>query len=154
MSIEEDIKQSKFKNPYQKLAVNIMYTHSWLINYLQAIFKAENITNQQYNILRILRGSQHEPLSTMQIRERMMDKMSDTSRMVDRLVLKRLVTKRINPDDNRLVEIRITHEGLHLLSRLDGIEDKIAQLLNNLSTEEALQASNLLDKIRSKKPLP
>jgi hypothetical protein len=91
MSIEKDIHQVKFVSSRQKAMVNILYTYGWVIERIKNILSSENITHQQFNILRILRGSFPTPLSTLQIRERMLDKMSDTSRIVDRLVVKGLV---------------------------------------------------------------
>ena len=85
MDIEKEIQQSNFRNEFQKLAINLMYTANWLNERISRMLLKEEITQQQYNILRILRGSDH-PLSTLQIRERMLDKMSDTSRIVDRLI--------------------------------------------------------------------
>jgi DNA-binding MarR family transcriptional regulator len=93
MGIEKDIQQAKFRNPHQKAAINIIYTLSWMRDKTKCIFESEGITPQQFNILRILRGSFPEPLSTLQIRERMLEKMSDTSRIVDRLMAKRPVKK-------------------------------------------------------------
>ncbi len=151
MTIENEIKQQVFKNPYHKLAVNLMFTHSWFMSYVKGFFKKESITPNQYNILRILRGSSPRPLSTLQIRERMMDKMSDTSRLVDRLVIKKLVTKKVSKADNRLVDVEITQNGLRVLMKLDDIEGKIASMFKNLSVEEALHLSNLLDKLRTNK---
>lgn len=147
MTIEERIKQRQFKNAYHKLAVNLMYTTNQLESYLKEIFKQEEITLQQYNILRILRGSKPNPLSTMQIRDRMMDKMSDTSRIVDRLLAKKLVTKKVCVDDNRLVDVCISEKGLQLLQKLDDIEGKVAVFLANISETEAGALSDLLDKI-------
>lgn len=149
MTIEEQIGQRQFKSAYHKLAVNLMYTTSRLEAFLKDIFKEGEITLQQYNILRILRGSKPTPLSTLQIRERMMDKMSDTSRIVDRLVIKKLVSKKVCPNDNRLVDVHITEKGLTLLKKFDDIEEKIAIFLGNVSQKEADQMSNLLDKIHS-----
>jgi len=126
-----------------------MYTTSQLESYLKEIFKKEEITLQQYNILRILRGSRPNPLSTMQIRDRMMDKMSDTSRIVDRLLLKKLVTKKATAGDKRLVDVRITKKGLLLLQKLDTIEDNVSVFLANLSEAEANHISDLLDKINN-----
>lgn len=147
MTIEERIKQSRFKNAHHKLAVNLMYTTNKLESFLKEVFKKEEITLQQYNILRILRGSRPNPLSTLQIRERMMHKMSDTSRIVDRLLMKKLVTKKVSADDNRLVDVRITEKGLKLLQNLDDIEDKLTGFMANLTDTEAATLSNLLDKI-------
>ena len=150
MTIEDEIKQTEFISPYQKLALNLINSCRKLEFFLKGNFKKEGLTMQEYNILRILRGSQPTPLSTLQIRERMMDKMSDTSRIVDRLLLKKLVTKKMSPADNRLVEIRITGKGLDVLKKLDTIDQSIDNFLSDLSKEEALQLSNLLDKIHPK----
>jgi DNA-binding MarR family transcriptional regulator len=150
MTIEEEIKQSKFLSSYQKLAFNIIHSSRWLENFLKKRFSEHGLTMQQYNILRILRGSRPNPLSTLQIRERMIDKMSDTSRIVDRLILKKLVTKKISPADSRLVEVRITEKGLQLLAQLDDTDEKIASFLANLTEDEAALVSNLLEKMHSK----
>src|SRR3712207_9432786 len=111
MSIEKDIRQAKFVSPKQKAMVNILFTYGWIIEKIKNFLSREDITHQQFNILRILRGSHPKPLSTLQIRERMLDKMSDTSRIVDRLVLKGLVKKTICPTDKRLVDVIITEKG-------------------------------------------
>ena len=92
MGIEKDIQQTNFRNEFQKMGINIIYTANWLNEKIGQILSTEDITQQQYNILRILRGSD-TPLSTLKIRERMLDKMSDTSRIVDRLIVKGLVEK-------------------------------------------------------------
>lgn len=147
MTIEERIKQNQFKHSYHKLAINLMYTTSLLETHLKYFFKQEEVTLQQYNILRILRGSRPQALSTLQIRERMMDKMSDTSRIVDRMLVKKLVTKKTCPDDNRLVDVRITEKGMQVLSKLDAVEDRIEQFMNGISEAEAEQVSNLLDRL-------
>lgn len=149
MGIEQDIHQAKFRNEYQKAAINLIYTHNWLTEKSRAIFASEDITQQQFNILRILRGSHPQPLSTLQIRDRMLDKMSDTSRIVDRLIAKGLVKKATCKSDRRLVDIMITDKGRKLLERLDMRQDEMDNLLDRLSTREALQLSELLDKIRN-----
>ena len=149
MGIEQDIQQSRFRNSKQKAAVNVLYTGSWLRDQMKCIFDSEDITAQQFNILRILRGSHPEPLSTLQIRERMLEKMSDTSRLVDRLVVKGLVKKIVCKADRRLVDILITEKGKKLLERLDQKESDIDGILKNLTEKEAAQLSDLLDKIRN-----
>ncbi|MFT3702224.1 MAG: MarR family transcriptional regulator [Agriterribacter sp.] len=111
-------------------------------------FDPEDITPQQFNILRILRGSFPVPISTLKIRERMLDKMSDTSRIVDRLVIKELVDKKPCATDKRLVDISITDKGKALLERLDGKNEEMDALLDGLETEEIMQLNHLLDKIR------
>ena len=91
MGIEKDIHQEKFTSDRQKAMLNIMFTYGWIMERIRDFLASEDITHQQYNILRILRGSHPQPLSTLRIRERMLDKMSDTSRIVDRLIVKGLV---------------------------------------------------------------
>ena len=112
-------------------------------------FAKEGLTPQQFNVLRILRGSHPQPLSTLQIRERMLDKMSDTSRIVDRLVLKKLVAKCTCEQDKRLVDVSITEAGLCLLKKMDAEEHQSDDIMQALSEEEAELLSNLLDKVRS-----
>ena len=147
MSIEKDINQTKFKSEYQKGVINIIYTYNWTRERLQEIFDKENLTPQQFNILRILRGSQ-SPISTLQIRERMLDKMSDTSRIVDRLVIKGLAKKVINKSDKRLVDVSISEKGKKVLQNMDQFESEIEGITKNLSLNEAKTLNKLLDKIR------
>jgi DNA-binding MarR family transcriptional regulator len=150
MSIEKDINQPKFKNEYQKSVVNIIYTYNWVREKLQEIFDKENLTSQQFNILRILRGSQ-VPLSTLQIRERMLDKMSDTSRIVDRLIIKGLAKKVVNKSDKRLVDVTISEKGKKVLQNMDQFENDIAGITKNLTINQAKTFNQLLDKIRNSK---
>ena len=147
MSIEKDIHQSKFISEYQKSVINIIYTYNWTRERLQQIFDRENLTPQQFNILRILRGSA-VPLSTLQIRERMLDKMSDTSRIVDRLIKKGLAKKITNKSDKRLVDVTISEKGKKVLHNMDQFENDIAGIIKNLSLNEAKTLNKLLDKIR------
>lgn len=149
MGIEEDIQQQKFRNPHQKAAINLIYTLSWMKDRTKAIFESEDITSQQFNILRILRGSFPQPLSTLQIRERMLEKMSDTSRIVDRLITKGLVKKVTCKNDRRLVDVIITDKGKRMLERLDTKQDEIDSVLGNLSEKDANILSDLLDKVRN-----
>lgn len=150
MGIEKDINQRKFKSEYQKAIVNLIYTYNWVTEKLKKVFDKEDITMQQVNILRILRGSD-KPLSTLQIRERMLDKMSDTSRIVDRLVLKGLVKKTVCESDKRLVDITITNKGKKMLEELDVFEPDFEKIISSLSEEEAKVFNGLLDKIRQPK---
>lgn len=114
---------------------------------MKGFFDREKITGQQFNILRILRGAA-KPLSTLQIRQRMLDKMSDTSRIVDRLVLKGLVKKSTCANDKRLVDVLITDKGKKLLEKMDAHEDEIDAVLGALSLPEVKSLNSLLDKIR------
>jgi DNA-binding MarR family transcriptional regulator len=147
MGIEKDIQQTNFRNEYQKLGINLMYTASWLNERIGRFLMQEDITQQQYNILRILRGSE-VPLSTLQIRERMLDKMSDTSRIVDRLIVKELVQKTACKADKRLVDITLTQKGLELVIRLDQFNDQIDSILQGVSKEDAATVNEILDKLR------
>jgi DNA-binding MarR family transcriptional regulator len=149
MGIEKDIQQENFRSIYQKLSINLIFSNNWITEKIKSVLQEEDITHQQYNILRILRGSK-KPLSTLQIRERMLDKMSDTSRIVERLVKKGLVEKKICDTDKRLVDVRIAQNGLDVLKRLDEKNAELDAILENLSPKEAAQLSDLLDKMRER----
>ncbi|MGL6268874.1 MAG: MarR family winged helix-turn-helix transcriptional regulator [Chitinophagaceae bacterium] len=148
MTLEKDISQRHFRNLNQKSMVNLIYTYHWVVEKIKDLLSAENITLQQYNILRILRGSFPEPLSTLQIRDRMLDKMSDTSRIVDRMVVKGLAKKNISKADKRLVDVIITKEGKALLTKLDLHNEELDGILNSLSEADMNLLNKLLDKLR------
>ena len=147
MGIEKDIQQQVFRNEHQKATVNIIFSANWLSEKIKNFLDTEDITPQQYNILRILRGSK-EPMSTLQIRERMLDKMSDTSRIVERLQKKGLVEKKTCPADKRLVDVVISKKGLALLEKLDRKNTELDSIVNALSADEANTLNGLLDKMR------
>ena len=147
MSIEKDISQRKFRNEYQKAAVNLIYTFNWMSERQKKWFDQYDITSQQFNILRILRGA-GSPLSTLQIRQRMLDKMSDTSRIVDRLILKELVQKLTCQADKRLVDVTITEKGRQLLEQMDEKQEELESILKSISEAEAASLNALLDKMR------
>ena len=148
MAIEQEIQQPKFKTEHQRALVNLLFTYGWSIERIKQLVTCEGITHQQYNILRILRGSLPKPLSTLQIRERMLDKMSDTSRIVDRLVVKGLAKKTLCKKDRRLVDVTITEKGKKLLEKQDGRQPEMDNIFGNLSVNEAAQLNTLLNKIR------
>ena len=147
MGLEEEIQQPTFRNEHHKAMVNIIYTSNFLLEKIKAFLETEDITHQQYNILRILRGS-NKPLSTLQIRERMLDKMSDTSRIVERLLKKGFADKKTCPTDKRLVDVTITPLGVQLLERLDNQNQLLDELTSNLELKEAEKVNALLDKLR------
>ena len=147
MSLENDIHQPKFRNEYHKMTVNLIYTYNWVMEQSRKFFDKADLTPQQFNILRILRGA-GQPLSTLQIRQRMLDKMSDTSRIVDRLLKKGLVKKVVCKTDRRLVDVTISEKGLKLLEKLDEYSDEMDAFLLNISAEEANTINHLLDKLR------
>lgn len=147
MSLEKDINQPKFRNEFQKASINIIFTFNWMAEKTKAIFEREGLTSQQFNILRILRGA-GAPLSTLQIRQRMLDKMSDTSRIVDRLIIKGLVKKAVSKTDKRLVDVSITDKGKKVLAKLDKCEDQMDAVIKTISEAEAKTLNNILDKMR------
>lgn len=149
MKIEEAINQTKpFRNHRHRAMVNLIYTHNWMVDQLRAKIKPYGITMQQYNVLRVLRGA-GEPISTSVIRERLLDKMADTSRMVHRLAQKNLVIRRECAHDKRLVDVSLSKEGYALLEQLDELNQSMDHICDSLSENEAAQLSNLLDKLRT-----
>ena len=147
MSLENDINQPKFRTEHQKVIINILYTYNWMNERLKIFFEKEDITQQQFNILRILRGAK-APISTLQIRQRMLDKMSDTSRIVDRLVVKSLAKKITCLADKRMVDVTITTKGNKLLEKLDAFELKMDEVAGTLTEDDAKTMNKLLDKMR------
>jgi DNA-binding MarR family transcriptional regulator len=148
MKLEEEIKQIKFRNENHKLAVNIVFSHNWLMSLQSELFDGFGITANQFNILRILRGHYPKPASVILLKERMLDKMCDASRLVERLRLKGFVRRELSPDDRRRVDVIITEEGLNLLSEIDKYNSKYDSIFQNLSCEEAKLLNELLDKMR------
>lgn len=149
MGIEKDIQQQYFQSESQKAIVNLVYTYHWITEKIKTMLSQDGITMQQFNILRILRGSDPQPLSTLTIRERMLDKMSDTSRIVDRLVLKGWVIKRTCASDKRLVDVSITKEGKRLLEKIDKRMDEMNVVVSSLSQQDLKRLNELLDQMRS-----
>jgi DNA-binding MarR family transcriptional regulator len=148
MKIEEEIKQKKFKSAEQKALINLIYTSNWLQAKQQDFFKSFGITGQQFNILRILRGQHPDSISATEIKSRMLDRNSDVSRLLDRLILKNLITKTTCPSDKRATDVSITEEGLELLKTIEKKEKEGSAPVLTLTEEEAEQLSNLLDKSR------
>ncbi|MBL6449217.1 MarR family transcriptional regulator [Fulvivirga sp. 29W222] len=148
MGLAEEIQQKEFKNEHQKTLINIIFTYNHIIHEMNLVFKEVDITRQQYNVLRILRGQYPYPASISLIKERMLDKMSDASRIVQRLAKKGLITREISEDDRRSVEVIISQKGLELLSITDERVKGFNHLIDNLDLEEAKQLNGLLDKLR------
>jgi len=148
MQIDKEIQSTNFEDNYHKVVINISYTSGWLNNATREKFEEYNLTTQQFNILRILRGQYPNPATINLLKERMIDKMSDASRIVDRLIQKGMVSRCTNKKDRRAVDIRISDLGLDVLSKMD-IEFKAKDILkDNLTEEEAAKLSDLLDKLR------
>lgn len=151
MSIETDIKQTTpFKTPYHRVMVNLIYTTNWLTDSQMHVLKPFGLTLQQYNVLRILRGQHPNPVKVSDITERMLDKMSNASRLVDKLVAKKLVLRTECPSDRRAVDVVITDQGLTLLKRLDTLQAKWdSTQAGKLTEDEATYLSQLLDRLRA-----
>lgn len=148
MKLEQAIKQKTFSKG-QRLGLNLIYTFNWIKNRQKEYFVQFDITPQQYNVLRILRGQHPEVYSTSDIRDRMLDKMSDASRIVDRLLKKTFVERSTNKKDKRLVDIKISKSGIKLLEKMDiTIEDYSQKAYKNLTKEEQNKLDELLDKLR------
>ncbi|WP_299759958.1 MarR family transcriptional regulator [uncultured Pontibacter sp.] len=148
MKIEDEIKQSAFKNEYQKAYINLLFTSGYLQQAQAALFKPFSVTLPQYNILRILRGQHPKPATISLLIDRMLDKTSNASRIVDKLEAKELVTRKQCPADRRTVDVLITDKGLELLKQMDGMEGGKGIGITNLTEDEATQLNTLLDKIR------
>lgn len=148
MVLEEAIKQASFANNSMKLLLNILYTQSKLASYSITILKPFDISPQQFNILRILRGQKDQAVSLHDISERMIDRNSNTSRLVEKLRHKGLVVRELCPADRRRAEIRITDEGLALVAKASEVmETKMVETLSILSDSETDQVNQLLDKL-------
>ncbi len=148
MKLEAEIKQKKFRNAHHKALLNLFYTAGWMELKTKDFLKDFGITNQQFNILRILRGQHPSKISGAEIKSRMLDKNSDVSRLLDRLIAKKMVSKIQCPNDKRATAVCITENGLLLLKKVDGLIDQADSKILNLTTAEAHQLSNLLDKGR------
>ncbi|MGB0840417.1 MAG: MarR family winged helix-turn-helix transcriptional regulator [Chitinophagales bacterium] len=148
MKIEQVIKQNKpFPNVHERALVNLLYTTNWLRDRMSHFLKPFGITIQQYNVLRILGGAK-QPISTSTIRERLLDKMSDTSRMVNRLHQKGLVNRTACAKDKRLVDVSLSEKGTQLLASVAQHNDRLGNLLSGLDQSEVLLLNDILDKIR------
>jgi DNA-binding MarR family transcriptional regulator len=147
MKIEDEIKQKKFVSPYQKAVINLIFTANWLVNQQHEFFKHFGITGQQFNVLRILKGQHPKSISATEIKSRMLDKNSDISRLLDRLIAKKLVEKKVCPEDKRASNVFISETGISLLKDINRKQNTIDRILA-LSEEEATQLSQLLDKCR------
>jgi DNA-binding MarR family transcriptional regulator len=148
MKIEDEL-QSSFRNEHHKLMVNLILTATRLNDRFAQILKIHEISGTQYNVLRILRGQKQKAVSIGLVKERMIDKNSDVSRIMDRLLAKKLVERSENADDRRQKDVYITAKGLALLKKIDGCDKQIDSELQYLSVAEAKQLNQKLDKLRS-----
>ena len=148
MNILEAINQKSFNSSFEKAVVNLVYTHNWYRDKYQGVYKTYGFKMQHYNILRILKGSYPKALSPGEIKEVMLDKAPDLTRLIDKLVEMDLVDRHICPDNRRKMDVLITIKGRQILSDLNKNQKKVQSQPNPLTEAEAEQLSSLLDKLR------
>lgn len=149
MKIEEAIKQKKFNSEIEKLVVNLIYTGNWVIGVNAGALKPLGLTTQQYNVMRILKGQHPNPSPVSLVNERMLDKMSNASRLIEKLRQKGLVDRTTCPNDRRQVDVILTEKGLNLLNEADAEMKNAHSSIQSLSNAEAAALNDLLDKLRT-----
>jgi len=148
MKLEDEIVQRKFLNESHKLGINIIYTFNWINSFQTCLLKKYSLTPQQYNVLRILRG-QHPNIANIKlVRERMLDKMSDASRIIEKLRAKGLLDRQISEHDRRSCDVTITKKGMELLAKIDQDDVSFEGLFKHLKPDEKKQLNDLLDNLR------
>ena len=148
---EELVRVKQFASPWHRVTINVIYTNNWLNVMLEKRAGAKQITLQQFNVLRVLRGQFPNPVTNNLLKERLLTKTPDISRLVDRIVSKGLVSRTKNSGDKRAVDLLITEKGMQLLQEIEQdmmLDDVLSE---NLSIEECMQLSELLDKFRGSK---
>ncbi len=148
LKIEDELKQSKFQSNMHKAVVNIMFTSGWVYNQFRDIFKSYQLTHQQYNVLRILRGRHPEALNPSDIKSVMLDKNPDLTRLCDRLCEMGYIEREVNVENKRKMNIKINDKGLEILKEIDPLMEVFNNSKFDLTEEEAILLSNLLDKVR------
>ncbi len=148
MSIEQAIKQEKFGNEYEKAAINILFTGSWLSHTNSTRLKKHGITPEQYNVLRILRGSHPKSLMLAEVTARMVDKSSNCTRLVEKLRQKGYLKREVCENSRRQVDITILDSGLALLKKVDAEAEQWLNTLKNITKSEAQELNRILDKLR------
>ncbi len=148
-TIEELIKTKPIKDPHQRALLNIMYTGSWIQNKVTQVLKPYGVTEPQYNVLRILRGQNGAAMNLFEIQERMIQRMSNVSRLIDKLLDKGFVIRTERKENRRMVDISITEKGLQLLEEVEApIQKAFKQINDNLKKEDARLLGEWLDKLR------
>jgi DNA-binding MarR family transcriptional regulator len=149
MTIEEALRQKNFVSPYNKATVNLLMTHSWLTELQNPIFRSFNITKEQASVLKTIKLANNNRININYIIERMLDKNSNVSRLVDKLEMRNLVCRKTSESDKRVSEITITSEGVSLYSEIENALENMEHRLNCLSENEIEQLSFLLDRLRN-----
>lgn len=148
MRFEEEIKQSSFKNSREKAIINVVFTGNWLRDRTDVVLKPYMINEQHYNLLRILRGRHPLTICPSEIKEVLINKRGDLTRLLDKLVAMELVERDVNPDNRRMINLKISEKGIDFLAQLDPEMEKLSRTNNALTVEESERLSNLLDKMR------
>jgi len=148
MKLEDAIKQTAFKSEEERLVINLIYTSGWLSSEQNRFFKRFHISSQQYNVLRILRGQYPNPASVGLIQDRMLDKMSNASRLIEKLKQKKLIKRSECSKDRRQVDVLVTQEGLMFLEEIDKLSDEMKVICDTLNLKEKKTLNKLLDKLR------
>ena len=148
MGLEQDLKQERFANEYEKMVVNILFTGSWLSNLNATRLKPFGLTPQQYNVLRILRGSHPKPMMLADITSRMIDRNSNATRLVEKLRHKGLVKREVCKNNRRQLDISVTDSGLEVLRKIDEGRDQWLEKLITISKPEVVELNNMLDRLR------
>jgi DNA-binding MarR family transcriptional regulator len=149
MRIEDEIQQREFTDDYRRLLVNLLFTNNWVNQQLLSFFKQFGLTHQQHNVLSIARGQHPDPVCFGDIQNRMVDRNSNVTRLVDKLIEKGYVTRDICAANRRMIEVRLTPKGLGILEQIDKQSPLLFERFHNLSNEEAVLFSHMLDKLRS-----
>ncbi|KVV14895.1 transcriptional regulator SlyA [Flavobacterium sp. TAB 87] len=146
----EDVLQSTVKmDNRQKVILNIMFTQNLLQDKFSEVIKPYDLSGEQYNVLRILRGQKGSPANMCVIQDRMIARTSNTTRLVDKLLLKNLVTRNVCSDNRRKIEVLITQKGLDILAEIDPkLVEYETNFSNNLSSDELEQLNFLIEKYR------
>ncbi|HWS59679.1 MAG TPA: MarR family transcriptional regulator [Flavobacterium sp.] len=152
MKIEDELKSTVPLNISKKIILNILYTHNVVIENFSEILKPYDLSVEQYNVLRILRGQKGNPANMCVIQERMLAKTSNTTRLVDKLLLKCFVTRNVCPENRRKIEVQVTQKGLDILTELDPkVKEHEDSFSKNLNSEELELLNELLEKYRNQK---
>ena len=152
MLIERQLEYQSNLDPFRKVLLNIMFTGNWGNEKATDFFKQYDLTSPQFNILRILRGQKGKAINLQDVQERMISKMSNTTRLIEKLRLKKFVTRVQCEENRRKIEIRITKDGLKLLDKIDKtISEHEEKMTENLTKEEAITLNELLNKLRTNK---
>lgn len=150
MKIEEIIKSSIIMDDPKKVILNLLYTQTVISDKFSELLKPYDLSGEQFNVLRILRGQKGCPANMCLIQERMITKNSNTTRLIDKLLLKEFVTRKVCPENRRKIEVEITEKGLNILNELDPkVLEHEEKFANNLSSDELLQLNTLLEKYRT-----